>query len=47
MLWEAKTIGLAVIFVYAFFKFAWSYRLYNYVAIMLGATPPVRREGHA
>src|SRR5690242_4404946 len=22
--WEAKTIGLAVIFVYAFFKFGWS-----------------------
>lgn len=40
MLWEIKTIGLAVIFVYAFFKFAWSYRLYNYVAIMIGAMPP-------
>lgn len=39
MLWEIKTIGLAVIFVYAFFKFAWSYRLYNYVAIMIGAMP--------
>ena len=38
--WEAKTIGLALIFVYAFFKFGWSYRLYNYVAIMVGATPP-------
>ena len=38
--WEAKTIGLAVIFVYAFFKFGWSYRLYNYVAILLGAMPP-------
>ena len=38
-LWEAKTIGLCVIFVYAFFKFAWSYRLYNYVAVMLGAAP--------
>lgn len=38
--WEAKTIGLAIIFVYAFFKFGWSYRLYNYVAIMVGATPP-------
>src|SRR5262245_3884128 len=37
--WEAKAIGLTVIFVYAFFKFAWSYRLYNYVAILLGATP--------
>ena len=39
-LWEAKAIGLAVIFVYAFFKFGWSYRLYNYVAILLGAMPP-------
>jgi uncharacterized membrane protein len=37
--WEAKVVGLAVIFVYAFFKFAWSYRLFNYVAIMFGATP--------
>lgn len=38
-LWELKMLGLAVIFVYAFFKFAWSYRLYNYFAIMLGASP--------
>src|ERR1043165_267407 len=38
--WEAKTMGLAVIFVYAFFKFGWAYRLYNYVAILLGAMPP-------
>jgi uncharacterized membrane protein len=38
-LWEVKAMGLTVIFVYAFFKFAWSYRLYNYVAILLGATP--------
>jgi len=33
------SLGLAVIFVYAFFKFAWSYRLFNYVAILLGAMP--------
>ncbi len=39
-LWELKTIGLAVIFAYAFFKFAWSYRLFNYVAILIGAMPP-------
>jgi uncharacterized membrane protein len=38
-LWEAKIIGLCVVFVYAFFKFAWAYRLYNYVAILLGGTP--------
>jgi uncharacterized membrane protein len=43
-LWEVKTIGLAVIFAYAFFKFAWSYRLYNYVAILLGASPPHPRR---
>ena len=42
VLWEMKAIGLAVIFVYAFFKFAWSYRLYNYVAILVGATPPAQ-----
>jgi uncharacterized membrane protein len=44
-LWELKAIGLAVIFVYAFFKFAWSYRLFNYVVILLGAThPPSEKE---
>lgn len=46
-LWEAKTIGLAVIFAYAFFKFAWSYRLFNYIAILLGATPPVEAKDTA
>jgi uncharacterized membrane protein len=39
---ETKIIGLLVIFIYAFFKFAWSYRLFNYAAILLGATPPAR-----
>src|SRR5438874_13702779 len=38
-LWEIKCVGLVLIFVYAFFKFAWSYRLFNYVAILLGAMP--------
>ena len=42
VLWEMKAIGLAVIFVYAFFKFSWSYRLFNYVSILLGAMPPHR-----
>ena len=39
-LWEVKCVGLILIFIYAFFKFAWSYRLFNYVAILLGAMPP-------
>jgi uncharacterized membrane protein len=38
--WEAKVLGLTVIFACAFFKFAWAYRLFNYVAILLGAAPP-------
>jgi len=42
--WEAKLLGLVVIFVYAFFKFAWSYRLFNYVAIMIGAAPPMEER---
>jgi len=37
--WEVKVIGLAVIFVYAFFKFSWSYRLFNYAAILVGSVP--------
>jgi uncharacterized membrane protein len=40
VLWEVKCLGLIVIFVYAFFKFAWAYRLFNYVAILIGAMPP-------
>jgi uncharacterized membrane protein len=44
MQWQAKTMGLAIIFVYAFFKFAWSYRLFNYVAIMVGGTPPCEQK---
>jgi uncharacterized membrane protein len=39
-MWEVKCIGLALILIYAFFKFAWAYRLFNYVAILIGATPP-------
>jgi len=38
-LWELKILGLCGLFAYAFFKFAWSYRLFNYVAILVGATP--------
>lgn len=39
-LWELKCIGLILIFIYTFFKFAWAYRLFNYVAILFGAMPP-------
>ena len=40
-LWEVKCVGLILIFIYTFFKFAWAYRLFNYVAILFGAMPPV------
>jgi uncharacterized membrane protein len=43
-LWEIKCVGLILIFVYAFFKFAWSYRLFNYVAILLGGMPPATQR---
>lgn len=46
-MWELKIVGLAVIFVYAFFKFAWSYRLFNYLAIMIGAAPPAPEKDTA
>jgi len=38
-LWEAKLLVMIVIFIYAFFKFVWSGRQYNYCAIMIGAAP--------
>jgi len=36
---ELKILGLAVIFVHSFFKLLWSYRLFNYAAILVGAMP--------
>ena len=45
--WEIKVVGLTVIFVYAFFKFAWSYRLFNYAAILIGAVPERQRAEEA
>ena len=42
--WEIKCVGLILIFIYAFFKFAWAYRLFNYVAILLGAMPPAQQR---
>ncbi len=38
--WEIKVAGLAVVLIYAFFKFTWAYRLFNYGAILIGAIPP-------
>ena len=35
----ATLIGLVAILAYAFFKFGWAYRLFNYCSILIGAVP--------
>jgi uncharacterized membrane protein len=42
--WEVKTLGLTLFFVYAFFKFGWAYRLFNYCVILIGAAPKFAGE---
>lgn len=38
---EMKVVGLTGIFGYSFFKFGWSYRLFNYCTILFGGLPMV------
>ena len=45
-MWDMKVFGLVVIFAYGFFKFAWAYRIMNYAAILIGATPNVADKDH-
>lgn len=44
LMWELKLLLIMVVFIYAFFKFAWGFRLSHYTAIMIGATPPHTAE---
>ncbi|MGQ4272987.1 DUF599 domain-containing protein [Terrihabitans sp. B22-R8] len=44
---EIKVLGLALIFTYSFFKLVWSYRLFNYAAILIGVMPPPRHPNEA
>ncbi|MEJ2455064.1 MAG: DUF599 domain-containing protein [Candidatus Thiodiazotropha sp.] len=37
--WELKLFALLLVFIYAFFKFTWSMRHFNYLSIMIGAAP--------
>jgi uncharacterized membrane protein len=39
-MWEFKILLLIVLFVYAFFKYTWSMRQYNYAGIFIVACPP-------
>jgi uncharacterized membrane protein len=41
--WEFKQLLIMTIFIYAFFKFAWAFRMSHYAAIMIGATPEAGR----
>ena len=50
--WHGKVLLLIAIFVYAFFKFAWAFRLTNNCSILIGAAPaapadPARAAAHA
>lgn len=38
-LWELKLAGLLLVFIYAFFKFTWSMRHFNYLSVLIGAAP--------
>jgi uncharacterized membrane protein len=40
-----KTAVLMALYAYAFFKFGWAYRLFNYSAVMLAATPEAGQPG--
>ncbi len=46
LLWDSKLLLLITIFVYAFFKFTWSLRQYNYTSMMIGAAPLGNEEGY-
>jgi uncharacterized membrane protein len=39
LVWQIKIILLIVVFVYAFFKFSWSMRQFNFCSILVGASP--------
>lgn len=42
--WELKVVLLLGMFVYAFFKFTWALRQYNFCSILVGAAPPPETE---
>ncbi len=54
-IWEMRMVVLMVIFIYAFFKFTWSMRMYNFLAVLIGSAPlasdtkvsPAAREAFA
>ena len=45
--WELKLLVLIVIFVYAFFKFTWALRQFNYCSVLIGAAPATADDTNA
>jgi uncharacterized membrane protein len=41
VVWEAKVIVLMVVFIYAFFKFTWAMRQFNYTSILIAGAPVI------
>ena len=41
ILFDVKLMVLTSVFIYAFFRFTWSMRQYTFVALIIGAMPPV------
>jgi uncharacterized membrane protein len=37
--WEFKILAMLLVYAYAFFKFGWAYRLFNYASMLVGAVP--------
>ncbi len=38
-LWQEKLMIMVLIFVYSFFEFTWSHRLYNFICVIMGSAP--------
>lgn len=45
--WETKVLGMLLVYAYAFFKFGWAYRLFNYASMLVGAVPASDEVGRA
>ena len=38
-LWQIKVLVIVTVLTYAFFKFAWAYRVYTYCIVLIGSAP--------
>lgn len=47
VVWQLKVMFSMALFILAFFKFAWAFRLSHYTAILIGATPVASTETEA